>query len=296
MKPALRFAIAAALSAMVAACAGGAQSQNTPANSISTTNQPAAESGECDIRDQFRALNGLLRSAGSGGNLDAGLAARADEIAALAQEAGAGAAAQSTPAREVSCRAISLRAHGALLRVPGREPAALAGLERQAVDGALACAAVGAAADAGARMDCAEIGAWRAVIGAAQATHELRAMPAPEGVASEETWDSVDARVRAVRESIGGWGEVDGHASLKTRVACDFYGTMVGVRRWQTAQNSPARRRAIAESYPQALHAAVDALAVPAPQTPACADRESAACVNERVNAFAAVCMRLSGG
>ena len=79
-----------------------------------------------------------LETAARGGKLDAGLAARADAIANVAVQAGDGAANARNSAHQVACRATSLRAYSALLRVPERQAQALEGLRTQAIDGAAA--------------------------------------------------------------------------------------------------------------------------------------------------------------
>jgi hypothetical protein len=241
--------------------------------------EPAQTAARCDVGDQSVELNRMIEQAARGGKLDAGLAARADAIANVAVQAGDGAASARDGAHQVACRATSLRAYSALLRVPERQAQALQGLRTQAIDGAAACGPLSNSSDSGVRMACDYIGLWRHTVATAQALADIRAVrtrltrPAtptqPEQtplntVVPEEAWTEIGRGVESVRLDIGAWGNAPGHVEHKTRFACDFYGLMSGeVMHWRAVSNSEAKFQAVTQPYPGILLAAADALSIP---------------------------------
>jgi hypothetical protein len=283
------------------ACAG---SQNTTPNDSARTaggtqlaaNAPAER---CRIENQTDAVNEIIE--GSANN-PANIAAHANELAEIARVAGAGAANRSDGIHEVSCRRIALQAYQALLRVPGREDAALQGIRDQSTDGALTCAALGDAADIASRRDCDLIQTWRRTVDMAQALQNIRALRSgfepttpTNTVVPDEVWTRIGDEVASVRNNVAnGWPQVSGQAEHKTRLACDFYGQMVSLSQYRGPPNSEIHLHRYYEAYPQVMSEAASALGAGSGD-PACTDAHSAACSQARVRALQAVCISLSG-
>jgi hypothetical protein len=299
MMKALPSALFAAL-LVLSACETTTQDPDVPSS-------PQAQSGECEIGPQSRQLNRLLQQAAEqGGDLNAIVAANAAGLESLAREAAGGATNQTAAAREVSCRAVALRAYGALLRSPSHEAAAFESIGAQAEAGERACTAV-TTHDAGSRADCDLVAMWMQTHDGLRAARELQAIRVSVAGAttaspvSDETWDRVNAHAREVQDNINRWRSesapqtpamVPVAAAHRTRVACNFWAPLAGMRRLP-GSGGAAWQRVYATTYPATMLAAADALGVP--ETQECRAGAGEACDRSRILALETVCNQLAG-
>lgn len=255
-----------------AACASTEETNGAP----NTT--PTAQARDCDISDQNRDLNNVLRTANQPDNsVGAVVAARHVEIAALGASAASGARAQPGTLREVACRSIALRAYGALLYSPvaAERDGALPAIRDLAEEGRAACDLLQQQnrLDDGSSADCDLIDMWHSTgpaLGAGLSLQAVRARPNLEPV-GDATWNEVASFTRDAASAMRGWANARAPRTTqmrpvveehRRRVVCHSFAPLVQMRNLN-GRGSEAWQSVYVTEYPGMVASA--AAAVPFP-------------------------------